>query len=773
MPKVNDRVKETSTSTGTGVFQLGGALTGFAQFSTAFTSGDQVYYCIAGQGTSEWEVGVGTVTSGTPWTLTRNTIFTSSNSNNIVNFSAGTKDVFCTIPAAAVNGASSLRTLTGAYTVVAGDNSQVIECTSGSFSIALTAAATLGVGFNVMVYNSGSGVITIDPNASETIDGATTLTLNQYDCIWLFCNGTSWLALGEPASKVIKGVGAGTQTAGSGTIVFANSNGVTFGMSGSSQITASVAAVPAVGIANSQTTHTTGTVILSGGGGAITIASTTGSKLLFSVPATSSLVAGNNITLSTNGSTVSIIGGGTGAAGVGVSAGTQSGNTGTIVFANSNGVSFGMSGSSQVTASFNQSVQPVALSGSNGSFAFSTATFGNSNGMSFYTTNGSLVGSYTVPTQSVQTQNMVSVNGSTGNISFQNGNNITFGVNASTITASASFNQSVQTQNVHNVTIGGNTAGVGAAISSGTLSLVGGNNITIYQAGNALTISGPNTVAQSVQPVALSGSNGSFAFSTATFGNSNGMSFYTTNGSLVGSYTVPTQSVQTQNMVSVNGSTGNISFQNGNNITFGVNASTITASASFNQSVQTQNVHNVTIAGNTAGVGAVISSGTLSLVGGNNITISQNGNALTISGPNVGGAQTGISGISGGTTQMTSGTAVFGNANNVSFGVNGNTITASASFNQSVQPVALSGSNGSFAFSTATFGNSNGMSFYTTNGSLVGSYTVPTQSVQTQNMVSILGSTGNISFANGNGITFGGNASTVTASTNSLCTLTC
>ena len=353
---------------------------------------------------------------------------------------------------------------------------------------------------------------------------------------------------------------------------------------------------------------------------------------------------------------------------------------------------------------------------------------------------------------------------------------------------------------------------MGAAISSGTLSLAGGNNITISQNGNALTISGPNvggaqtgisgisggttqmtsgtavfgnannvsfgvngntitasaSFNQSVQPVALSGSNGSFAFSTATFGNSNGMSFYTTNGSLVGSYTVPTQSVQTQNMVSVNGSTGNISFQNGNNITFGVNASTITASASFNQSVQTQNVHNVTIAGNTAGVGAAISSGTLSLAGGNNITISQNGNALTISGPNVGGAQTGISGISGGTTQMTSGTAVFGNANNVSFGVNGNTITASASFNQSVQPVALSGSNGSFAFSTATFGNSNGMSFYTTNGSLVGSYTVPTQSVQTQNMVSILGSTGNISFANGNGITFGGNASTVTASHNGL-----
>ena len=92
-----DRVKETTTTTGTGTVTLLGASTGFQSFA-AVGNGNTTYYTIAGQTGSEWEVGIGTYTSaGT--TLSRTTVLASSNSGSLVTFSAGTKDVFVTYPA--------------------------------------------------------------------------------------------------------------------------------------------------------------------------------------------------------------------------------------------------------------------------------------------------------------------------------------------------------------------------------------------------------------------------------------------------------------------------------------------------------------------------------------------------------------------------------------------------------------------------------------------------------------------------------------------------
>jgi hypothetical protein len=92
---VKDRVKETTTTTGTGTITLAGAVTGFQAFSV-IGDGNTTYYTIAGG--SEFEVGIGTYTlSGT--TLSRTTILESSNAGAAVNFSAGTKDVFVTYPA--------------------------------------------------------------------------------------------------------------------------------------------------------------------------------------------------------------------------------------------------------------------------------------------------------------------------------------------------------------------------------------------------------------------------------------------------------------------------------------------------------------------------------------------------------------------------------------------------------------------------------------------------------------------------------------------------
>jgi len=93
---LKDRVKETSVSVGTGDIVLAGA-TGAYQTFGVIGDGNTTYYCIAGQTTSEWEVGIGTYTSGTT-SISRDTILASSNSDTIVTFSAGTKDVFCTYP---------------------------------------------------------------------------------------------------------------------------------------------------------------------------------------------------------------------------------------------------------------------------------------------------------------------------------------------------------------------------------------------------------------------------------------------------------------------------------------------------------------------------------------------------------------------------------------------------------------------------------------------------------------------------------------------------
>ena len=96
---INDRVKETSTTTGTGTFSLAGAQTGFDTFVAGIGSTNTTYYAIYNQGTTEWEVGLGTVTDATPDTLSRDTVISSSNSDAAVDFNSGTKDVFCTLPA--------------------------------------------------------------------------------------------------------------------------------------------------------------------------------------------------------------------------------------------------------------------------------------------------------------------------------------------------------------------------------------------------------------------------------------------------------------------------------------------------------------------------------------------------------------------------------------------------------------------------------------------------------------------------------------------------
>ena len=163
---INDRVKETTTTTGTGAISLGGAVTGFETFAAGIGNSNTVYYCIAHQTAAEFEVGLGTL-DGDSSDLTRTTVISSSNSDSAVDFSAGTKDVFCTIPASklifedANNDATIGRnlTVTGDLTIT-GDDITMNTNTSG--------AALIGDGtnFNPVAI---SGDITIAANGTAAI----------------------------------------------------------------------------------------------------------------------------------------------------------------------------------------------------------------------------------------------------------------------------------------------------------------------------------------------------------------------------------------------------------------------------------------------------------------------------------------------------------------------------------------------------------------------------------------------------------------------------
>ena len=98
--KLNDRVKESSATTGTGTFTLGGAVSGFESFSAGIGGDNTTYYCIFETGTNNFEVGLGTLNTGAS-TLARTYVISSSNSDAKVNF-AGATEVFCTVPGAKI-----------------------------------------------------------------------------------------------------------------------------------------------------------------------------------------------------------------------------------------------------------------------------------------------------------------------------------------------------------------------------------------------------------------------------------------------------------------------------------------------------------------------------------------------------------------------------------------------------------------------------------------------------------------------------------------------
>lgn len=159
-----DRVKDTSTTTGTGSITVSGAApTGYRTFSTVLSAGDTFYYCVQGQTTAEWEVGVGTYSSAN--VFARTTVLASSNSGSAVSFSSGTKNVFITLAATKTLQLAPSDTLT-AGSVPYGTGSALAYTAAGTAGQVLTSG---GAGAPTWTSVGGTGTVT-----SVAVSGGTT-----------------------------------------------------------------------------------------------------------------------------------------------------------------------------------------------------------------------------------------------------------------------------------------------------------------------------------------------------------------------------------------------------------------------------------------------------------------------------------------------------------------------------------------------------------------------------------------------------------------------
>jgi len=301
--KTDDRVYETSTTTGTGTYTLDGAVTGFAAFSVMSAGNTCPYFATDD---TNWEVGIGTIGTG-PSTLARTTVLASSNAGAAVNWGSGTRKIRCGLPAdmaipralsKSVAGSADVtltsdeqrrdilvftglltgnisvivdatvwgwpvvyNNTTGSFTltvkvsgqtgvvvpqkravplycdgtdvehirgagrtvarssntVLGSDNDRDTIVATSTFTQTLDAAATLGDGWSVDYRNDGTGIITLDPNSTEQIDGATTINLYAGESCRIVCTGAAFKTVGRSTGQVL----IQTQTAsGSATIDF-------------------------------------------------------------------------------------------------------------------------------------------------------------------------------------------------------------------------------------------------------------------------------------------------------------------------------------------------------------------------------------------------------------------------------------------------------------------------------------------------------------------------------------------------------------------------
>jgi hypothetical protein len=175
---IADRVRETTSTTGTGALTLGGPFSGFQGFSV-IGDGNNTYYAISDPNTGAWEVGIGTYTASGN-TLSRDAVLSSSNSGSPVTFVAGTKDVICTQP-------SERNVYAVGTDVVASNNAKVpntllanSSVTLGSTNVALGATATTLSGLTSVDSTNFTGALDgVVGGVTPAAASVTTLTASQ------------------------------------------------------------------------------------------------------------------------------------------------------------------------------------------------------------------------------------------------------------------------------------------------------------------------------------------------------------------------------------------------------------------------------------------------------------------------------------------------------------------------------------------------------------------------------------------------------------------
>ena len=231
MPLLADRVLESSITAGTGTLTLAGALTGYRTFNSAFSNGNVVYYTID-DGLGNWEVGYGTVGTGT---LTRSTVLESSNANALVVFTSVSKRVFCTAPVPALlpdQTGNSTKVLStdgsnpswitpnaGTVTSVGMSVPSFLSVTPSSITSNGTFTVTLS-GTALPVINGGTGVTTSTGSGSVVLSASPTFTgtvnTANLDYTGTLTGGTGVVAIGtNQIYKAASGnVGIGTSSPG-------------------------------------------------------------------------------------------------------------------------------------------------------------------------------------------------------------------------------------------------------------------------------------------------------------------------------------------------------------------------------------------------------------------------------------------------------------------------------------------------------------------------------------------------------------------------------
>ena len=188
---LKDRVKETTTTTGTGTVDLAGATTGFETFVSAVGNSNTCYYTILDANGTGWEVGIGTVTDDSPDTLARTTILESSNSDNAITLTSGTHTVFLTYPAD--------------KSVYRNTKDQIVATASGIVFSDATVQTTAPVDTNT-TYTAGSGLqldsTTFNAKTASTSASGITILTNTID-------STQTKAL---TPKAVNDAGYGTMT---------------------------------------------------------------------------------------------------------------------------------------------------------------------------------------------------------------------------------------------------------------------------------------------------------------------------------------------------------------------------------------------------------------------------------------------------------------------------------------------------------------------------------------------------------------------------------